>query len=103
MLKKNIANSPAPTKNMLTFAGRERADAEDGQAHERRLRPELDHDEGDEQHRRDTEELERARRRPAVLLRRDDRVDERHQPTRHGDGAGDVEAPVRRSSLDSGT
>ena len=81
------------------FAAVQRAGAEDGQPHERRLCAQLDHDEADEQHRGEHERPDRLGGRPALLLRLHDRVDERHQPAGDGDGAGDVEAPVRQLVL----
>jgi hypothetical protein len=47
------------------------------------------------QHHGEREQHDRPGRRPAVLAGLHDRVDERHQPGRDRDGAGDVEAAVR--------
>ena len=67
MLKKNIANSPEATRNMAMFA----AVSERTRKIESRTSGAFERSSittnGDEQHRREREQAERARGRPAVL------------------------------------
>ena len=75
---------------------RQRAQPEDAQREERRLRAELDHYERGEQGCCPAEEPERRRRGPAVAGGARRRVHEQHQPGRHRSGAGNIEVPVRQ-------
>jgi hypothetical protein len=59
------------------------------------LDPRLDRQEDHEQHQSAAEHAERPAGRPPRLVAVHDRVDGEHQRGRHGDRAGDVDAPAR--------
>jgi hypothetical protein len=75
--------------------GRDAAQPEDPERHERRADTRLDPDEEGQQHRRGGEQTERLARGPALVVAVHDRVDGQHQRPGHGDRAGDVEPPAR--------
>jgi hypothetical protein len=75
--------------------GRDAAELEDAERHQRRFDTRLNRDEEGKQCDRAAEQAERLPRRPPCLVAVHDRVDGEHQRTRHGHRAGDVDAPVR--------
>ena len=78
--------------------GRDVAQPEEAERHERRMDPRLDHEEGDEQRSRGGKEAERLRGRPPGVVAVDDRVDGKHQRGGDGDGPADVETLIRGSA-----
>ena len=76
--------------------GRDIAQLEKAEWHQRRRHARLDHEEHGEQRGRDSEQAERLGRAPALVVAVDDRVDREHQRRRHRDRARDVQPPLRR-------
>ena len=74
--------------------GRERPQPEDAKRQERRLRSDLDREEGGDQRRGRGEEADRRRRAPAVLDGARHPIDQEHQAAGDRRGAGDVEVAV---------